>query len=440
MFKRLTPQYFKAYASYSATKNASPIRLTFENIAYDTKGVGAIWYWRLSAGVAVDPIKVQCIEEWPKPTTIKGLRGFLGLAGYYRKSRSAFLNLKDAFMTTHVLALPDFSELFVVACDTSNVGIGAILYKDKHPIAYMSKALSDKHKSLSMYDKGMMSVVFAVQHSRPYLIGRHFKISTNHQNIKYFLEQQITSPTQEKWLLKFLGYDYEIDYFFGTQNAGPDALSRKLELLAIMGLSTPIFDSVSQIKADCLIDTKVMNIMQALQAQAPTKPHFSWQNNCLFYKTKYMFPILQSGGIKLWRSSTTLQQLAILDSYEHMSALQGWSGLKKQVKHFVASCHVCQRHEYEALHPQGLLHPLSILKLHGKTSGKNCILVVVDRLSKYGHFIPVKHPYTASQISQVFIREVLCLHGMPHSIISDRDPVFISHFWKAYFIAQGTKL
>ena len=157
----------------------------------------------------------------------------------------------------------------MVECDAWNVGIGAILSQDKHPIAYVSETISDKHKSLSMYDKEMMSFVFAVQHWRPYLIGRHFKILTDHQTIKYFLEQWITSPTQEKWLLKLLGYDYEIDYRSGTQNAGIYTLSRKPELLAIMGLSTPIFGSVSQIKADCLNDTEAMNIIQALQAQAP---------------------------------------------------------------------------------------------------------------------------------------------------------------------------
>lgn len=118
------------------------------------------------------------------------------------------------------------------------------------------------------------------------------------------MEQRITSPTQEKWLLKLLGYDYEIDYRYGTQNAGSDALSRKPELLAIMGLSTPIFDSVSQIKADCLNDTEAMNIIiQALQAQKLLLNHsFLGRTIASFTKTKYIFPLLQSGGTRSWRS------------------------------------------------------------------------------------------------------------------------------------------
>lgn len=174
-----------------------------------------------AAGVGVDHKKIQCIESWPKPTTVKGLRGFLGLAGYYRKfvkgfgliskpltnmlrkdgfewsplAEQAFLALKKALTTTPVLALPDFSKDFVIECDASNGGIGAILSQDRHPITYLSKTLSDKHKSLSIYDKEMMALVYAVDHWRPYLLGRKFKVLTDHQTIKYFLEQRITTPT-----------------------------------------------------------------------------------------------------------------------------------------------------------------------------------------------------------------------------------------------------
>ncbi|CAL2227217.1 unnamed protein product [Prunus armeniaca] len=71
---------------------------------------------------------------------------------------------------------------------------------------------------------------------------------------------------------------------------------------------------------------------------------------------------------------------------------------------------------------------------------KNAILVVVDRLSNYGHFIPIKHPYTASQVADLFIREVFKLHGMPQTIVSDKDPTFASQFWTSFFARQGTKL
>ncbi|XP_004301249.1 PREDICTED: genome polyprotein-like [Fragaria vesca subsp. vesca] len=135
-------------------------------------------------GVAVDPSKIECVEKWPLPKTIKALRGFLGLAGYYRKyvkgfgliakpltsllkkdgfkwderSTEAFEELKAALTSTPVLAFSDFSKPFTIECDASEVGIGAVLSQDRHLIAFMSKALSQRHLALSVYDKEMLAV------------------------------------------------------------------------------------------------------------------------------------------------------------------------------------------------------------------------------------------------------------------------------------------
>lgn len=126
--------------------------------------------------------------------------------------------------------------------------------------------------------------------------------------------------------------------------------------------------------------------------------------------------------------------------------------MRKDVKRFVAACDQCQRQNYEALKPPGLLQSLPIPEaiwvdismdfIEGlpPSQGKNAILVVVDRLSKYGHFIAISHPYTATGIADIFLKEIFRLHGMPRSIVSDRDPIFTSHFWETLFKLQGTKL
>lgn len=126
--------------------------------------------------------------------------------------------------------------------------------------------------------------------------------------------------------------------------------------------------------------------------------------------------------------------------------------MKEEIKKFVQACDICQRQKYSATSPQGLLHPLPIptkvwsdvsldfiLELP-KSQGFDTILVVVDRLSKYSNFILLKHPYTAKQIAEIFVKEIIRLHGVPDSLLSDRDTLFISLFWKELFRLQGTIL
>ncbi|CAL9012821.1 unnamed protein product, partial [Prunus brigantina] len=399
------------------------LKVKLSKCSFGQPSVDYLGYTISATWVGVDHKKIQCIESWPKSTTIKGLHGFLGLARYYRKfvkgfgliskpltnmlrkdgfewsplAEQAFLALKKALTTTLVLALPDFSKDFVIECDASNGGIGAILSQDRHPIAYLSKTLSDKHKSLSVYDKEMMALVYAVDHWRPYLLG--------------------------------------------VNNAGPDALSRKHELLVLMGLTTPIFDYIPQMAEACAQDPPTQQLIQSVRTNPNSLPHYNWAHDKLYYKHRLFVPATAT-----WRDQI-LAEFHNPPTAGHSSYLRTYKCIIR-----INACDTCQRNKYESIHPPGLLQPLLIPEtiwqdiamdfVEGLPSshGKNCILVVVDRLSKYGHFVALKHPYTAAQVAQLFIKEIFLLHGLPRTIVSDRDPTFLSQFWTAFFQSQGTKL
>jgi hypothetical protein len=130
----------------------------------------------------------------------------------------AFQALKVAMCTTLVLALLDFTKTFVLECDASGRGIGAVLMQEGRPLAFTNKQLSERHLGQSIYEKEMLDILHVVDLWRPYLLGKHFQIKTDHQSLKYFLEQRPSSPEKQKWVTKLFGYDYEIIYKKGKEN------------------------------------------------------------------------------------------------------------------------------------------------------------------------------------------------------------------------------
>ncbi|XP_051127826.1 uncharacterized protein LOC127249174 [Andrographis paniculata] len=162
-----------------------------------------------TARVEMDPEKIRTVVEWPGPRSFFDVRGFLGLTGYYRRfvqwygqialrlthllkknasvpfawtevAEGPFQALKSALTTAPVLAKPDFQKQFVIECDVSGSGIGAVRTQEGHPITYFSKSLAEKTLAQSAYEREIMGLVLAVQHWRPYLVGRQFTVRTNH--------------------------------------------------------------------------------------------------------------------------------------------------------------------------------------------------------------------------------------------------------------------
>lgn len=141
----------------------------------------------------------------------------------------------------------------------------------------------------------------------------------------------------------------------------------------------------------------------------------------------------------------------VLKKYQRVKKELFWTKMKASVRAFVGDCSKCQQPKYLSLTPLGLLQPLPILEMIWddilidfidglpKSEGYNSILVVMDRLSKYAHFIPLKHPYTTVVVAAVFLREIVQLYGVPKSIVLDKDKVFTSLFWDELFRLMGTR-
>ena len=122
-----------------------------------------------------------------------------------------------------------------VEVDASGLGLGVVLMQNHHPIAFISRSLNTQQQSLSTYEKELLAIVFAVQKWRHYLLPKKFIIRTYHRSLKYILEQRLSTTFQQKWLVKLMEFDFNIEYREGRENMAADALSRldSPELMAL---------------------------------------------------------------------------------------------------------------------------------------------------------------------------------------------------------------
>lgn len=432
-----------------------------------------------SVGVKVDRAKIATMLDWPQPTTVTELRGFLGLTGYYRKfvrnygiiarpltnllrkgqfacspeAEEAFKNLKTTLTTTPTLAMPDFSIPFVIQTDASGEGIGAVLSQNDRPIAFMSRTLGVSKQSWSTYAREMLAIVIAIRVWRPYIIGRRFIIQTDQRSLRYLLEQRILTPEQQKWMAKLVGYDYEITFKPGKSNGAADALSRvhgSPTLDAIFILQSSIWNNLREM-------TKTDPYLLRVGKLAETNPGrpYEWKNGLICYHNRVIIPPsspLMGQLLREHHDTPMGGHSGVLRTYRCLARQYYWPGMHRIVREFVASCEVCQKAKTSSLSPAGLLQPLPIPSqvwedisldlIDGlpRSETHTSLMVVVDRLTKSAHLIPLTHPYAAKTVAAKFISNVMKLHGVPRSIVSDRDLIFVSLFWKVFWKLSGTQL
>ena len=425
-----------------------------------------------ASGLRVDPQKVEAVASWPTPTTISEVRSFHGLASFYWRfvynfsaimapitdcmksglflwtedAARGFTLIKDKLTSAPILVLPDFEAPFELHCDASKLGIGAVLSQRGRPVAYYSEKLVGARGRYSTYDIEFYAVVQAIKHWRHYLAHKEFILFTDHVALKYLGTQDKISSRHASWTSYLQHFTFVIKHQSGKLNKVADALSRRHALVSTLRVSVLGMECFAELyQTDPFFSPILRDIDLGMRRDYTLVDGFIFHNNRLCVPDcSWRLQIVKElhGEGHIGRDHTLK---LVTDSYL-------WPTLRRDVEWFVRRCVTCQQGKGHASNA-GLYLPLPIptqpwsdismdfvLGLPRTQRGHDSIFVVVDRFSKMAHFIPCKKTTDAVQVAQLFFREIFCLHGLPSSIVSDRDSRFIGHFWRSLWKLFKTSL
>jgi RNase H-like domain found in reverse transcriptase/Reverse transcriptase (RNA-dependent DNA polymerase)/Integrase zinc binding domain len=370
----------------------------------------------------MDPVKLSGIRDWPTPTMVKQVRGFIGFVNFYRRfikkfselvlplnnllwkdtkfdwnnqCQEAFKTLKGRFLQEPVLMMPDHSKPFQIESDTSKYASGAVLTQmdingDRHPVAFLLKTFTDMEHWYEIYDRELLGIVRALKEWWHYIqgLGHTTLIHTDHQNLTYFRKAQKLSDWQARWSLFLSEFDIKLQHLPGNKIILSDALSRrpdhcpeeeetKEEILLPDDLFLNLLDINlrDRITKNKNYDFNVTKAIELLQEEGPTSIQNDLEDwkieevddqKTIFYKGKQYIPKdqeLRRDILKLFHDHEMAGHPGELETYNSVKQHYWWPGLRVFVKNYVKGCGICQQFKID----QNPSHP-SLIPVEGAIS------------------------------------------------------------------------
>ena len=439
-------------------------------------------------GIEADAKKVDRIVNWPVPKTSTEVRAFLGLVRYVadflpkladhtsiltpltHKSADlefppwdtchqyAFEKIKDLVLSRDCLTTINHDNMednkIFVTCDASDRRTGSVLsygttWETARPVAFDSMALKSAQVNYPVHEKELLAIIRALQKWRSELLGAPIIVYTDHRTLENFDQQKDLSQWQARWQEFMAQYDMQIVYIPGESNTVTDALSRlpdsidETEECPVASLLTirtdpALLDSIIKGYESDPFCAKISNARKSIDG-------VEWRHGLLYIGERLVIPRTGTLREDLFRlAHDSLGHFGFEKSYDTLHGSYYWPNMCSDLLNsYIPSCIDCQRNKSGTSKPIGPLHPLPIPERRGDSiaidfvgplpldDGFDCIVTITDRLGADIRVAPTHMNITTERFAAQFFDLWYCENGLPLNIVSDRDKLFISKFWKA---------
>jgi hypothetical protein len=436
-------------------------------------------------GIAMDPENIEAIREWSAPKNVTEVRSFISLAGYYMifiegfskishpitslqikgvnfqwtlDCEKSFQHLKQLLTSAPILRITEPNEDFIICTDACKEGLGGVLSQNGFVICYESIKLKEHERHYATHDLELATIVHALRKWTHYLMGKRFELRTYHNGLKCLFDQPTLNARQTRCLEFLSEYDFDIKNIKGKENKVVDALNRRVHELHATTISMYQSDLKDKIIEAAKSDLQYKELVAKLQQgilQKKIEEYKLDNDEILMYRGIVYVPNSRELKNMILREIHNVPYVGNPVYHKTIAAVKSqyyWPSMKKEVVDFIVRCLECQKVKVEHRHPTSFLQPLPIIewkwevvtmdfitKLPITNKQHDSTMVVVDKLTKATHFVPVKLTHKAANIVDVYMKEISILHGIPKTIVSDRDPKFTSKFWKGLFNGQLPK-
>lgn len=430
--------------------------------------------------------KLGAVKDFPRPKTLKQLRRFLGMVGWFRcfipflsdkaaclndmlkknepftwneEREKAFNELKNCLVNPPVLSVPDESLPYEIHTDASDTGIGAVLLQKKngqnHVVAFASRSLTKHEKNYPVTQKECLALIWAVERWRHYISGNGTTTCyTDHSSLLWLAN--LKSPTNRlaRWVCRLSEFDLKIIHKKGKFNFVPDCLSRTFDI-ATNEVQVPDFQKVT--------DPWFLQLRQRIIDHPDSFPTFKVNHPFI---TKYVkHPVtgdteerllvpsdFREELMKNFHCDLTSGHLGASKTFHKLADRFYWPKMRQNIKKYVTECHTCQQYKISNLGPAGhmairepMIKPFKMVcadlagPLPMTVDKYRYVLTIVDLATKYVVAKPLRKA-TADLIIEIFKKDLTLVHGCPEVILTDNGSQFAGKSFSKYCESINAKL